>query len=184
MFSSLCKSWTGRKLTSFQNKIWPIANYVQTQTSVIFSNISMIIYVLWIYDYTIFCVIFFIHLKPRVESFWGVLSCCLTPSILFNFRYKKIKTYMANFIYICWRGPTTVVHRNENVLKSIFKRGYEEIRDRKLLGILKKDRTWLKYELHCNIKTQAPLFFKNNLTFVIQILINVFPRIVFVFFCT
>jgi hypothetical protein len=39
---------------------------------------------------------FFIHLKPRVESFWGVLSCCLTPSILFNFRYKKIKTYMAN----------------------------------------------------------------------------------------
>jgi hypothetical protein len=29
------------------------------------------------------------------------------------------------------------------VLKSIFKRGYEEIRDRKLLGILKKDRTWL-----------------------------------------
>jgi hypothetical protein len=68
------------------------------------------------------------------------------------------------------------------VLKSIFKRGYEEIRDRKLLGILKKDRTWLKYELHCNIKTQAPLFFKNNLTFVIQMLINVFPRIVFVFF--
>ena len=38
----------------------------------------------------------FIHLKPRVESFGGVLSCCLTPSILFNFRYKKIKTYMAN----------------------------------------------------------------------------------------
>jgi hypothetical protein len=41
----------------------------------------------------IFCAIFFIHLKPRIESFWGVLSCCLTPSILFNFRYKKIKTY-------------------------------------------------------------------------------------------
>ena len=69
---------------------------------------------------------------------------------------------------------------NESVLKSIFKRGYEEIWDRKLLGILKKDWTWLKYELHCNVKTQAPLFFKNNLTFVIQILINVFPRIVFV----
>ena len=34
---------------------------------------------------------FFIHLKPMVESF-----CCLTPSILFNFRYEKIKTYMAN----------------------------------------------------------------------------------------
>jgi hypothetical protein len=41
----------------------------------------------------IFCAIFFIHLKPRVESFWGVLSWCLTPPILFNFRYKKIKTY-------------------------------------------------------------------------------------------
>ena len=40
---------------------------------------------------------FFIHLKPRVESFWGVLSCCLTPSILFNFRYKKIKTYGSHF---------------------------------------------------------------------------------------
>ena len=58
------------------------------------------------------------------------------------------------------------------VLKNIFKRGYEEIRDRKLLKILKKDRTWLKYELHCNVKTPAPLFFKNNLTFVIQMLIN------------
>jgi hypothetical protein len=31
--------------------------------------------------------------------------------------------------------------------------GYEEIRDRKLLEILKKDRKWLKYELHCNVKT-------------------------------
>ena len=132
---------------------------------------------------------FFIHLKPRVESFWGILSCCLTPSILFNFRYtvKKIKTYMANlFTYFSWRGPTAVVHRNESVLKSIFKRGYEEIRDRKLLGILKKDRTWLKYELYCNVKMPAPLFFQNNLTFVIQMLINVFPRIVFdrTFFCT
>jgi hypothetical protein len=47
---------------------------------------------------------------------------------------------------------------------------------------LKKDRTWLKYELHCNVKTPAPLFFQNNLTFVIQMLINVFPRIVFVLF--
>jgi hypothetical protein len=25
--------------------------------------------------------------------FWGVLSCCLTPSILFNFQYKRIKNY-------------------------------------------------------------------------------------------
>jgi hypothetical protein len=43
-------------------------------------------------------------------------------------------------------GPTAVVHRNESVLKNIFKRGYEEIRDRKLLEIWKKDQTWLKYE--------------------------------------
>ena len=123
---------------------------------------------------------FFIHLKPRVESFWGVLSCCLTPSILFNFQYKKIKTYMANlFTYFSWRGLTAVVHRNESVLKNIFKRGYEEIRDRKLLGILKKHRTWLKHELHCIVKRVATLFFQNNLTFVIQMLINVFPWIVF-----
>ena len=51
----------------------------------------------------------------------------------------------------------------ESVMKNIFKRGYEEIRDRKLLEILKKDRTWLN--LHCNGKTPAPLFFQNNLTF-------------------
>ena len=63
--------------------------------------------------------------------------------------------------------------------KNIFKRGYEEIRDRKLLEILKKDWTWLNYELHCNVKMPAPLFFQNNLTFMIQMLINVFPRIVF-----
>ena len=75
---------------------------------------------------------------------------------------------------------TAVVHRNESVLKNIFERGYKEIRDRKLLEILKKDRTWLKYELYCNVKTPAPLFYQNNLTFVIQMLINVFPRIVFV----
>jgi hypothetical protein len=123
--------------------------------------------------YEYICAIFFIHLKPRVESFWGVLSCCLTPSILFNFRYKKNKNLFTG-------GPTAVVHRNESVLKNIFKRGYEEIRDRKLLEILKKDRIWLKYELHCNVKTPAPLFIQNNLTFVIQMLINVFPRIVFV----
>ena len=124
--------------------------------------------------YEYICAIFFIHLKPRVESFWGgVLSCCLTPSILFNFRYKKNKNLFTG-------GPTAVVHRNESVLKNIFKRGYEEIRDRKLLEILKKDRIWLKYELHCNVKMPAPLFIQNNLTFVIQMLINVFPRIVFV----
>jgi hypothetical protein len=44
--------------------------------------------------------------------------------------------------------------------KNIFKWGYEEIRDRKLVEILKKDRTWLKYELHCNVKAPAPLFSK------------------------
>jgi hypothetical protein len=38
-------------------------------------------------------------------------------------------------------------------------RGYEDIRDRKLLEILKKDRTWLKYELHCNVKMPGPTFF-------------------------
>jgi hypothetical protein len=38
------------------------------------------------------------------------------------------------------------------VLKNIFKRGYEEIRDRKLVEILKKDWTWLIYKLHCNVK--------------------------------
>jgi hypothetical protein len=59
------------------------------------------------------------------------------------------------------------------------KRFAEEIKERKLLEILKKDWTWLIYELHCNVKTPAPLFFQNNLTFVIQMLINVFPRIVF-----
>jgi hypothetical protein len=30
----------------------------------------------------------------------------------------------------------------------------------KLLEILKRDRTWLKYELHCKVKTPAPLFSK------------------------
>jgi hypothetical protein len=45
--------------------------------------------------------------------------------------------------------------------------------DRKLLEILKKDRTWLKYELQCNVKTPAPLFPQNNLTFVIQMLIKI-----------
>ena len=55
---------------------------------------------------------------------------------------------MANLFTYFDRGPTAVVHRNESVLKNIFKRGYEEM-DRKLLEILKKDRTWLKYELHC-----------------------------------
>jgi hypothetical protein len=43
LMSSLCKTRTGTKLTSFQNKNLPITNYVQTQTSVMFSNISMII---------------------------------------------------------------------------------------------------------------------------------------------
>jgi hypothetical protein len=74
-----------------------------------------------------------------------------------------------------------------NLQSSIFNKIYNINRSiqlylnkKKLLEILKKDRTWLKYELHCNVKTPAPLFFPNNFTFVIQMLINVFPRIVFV----
>jgi hypothetical protein len=35
-------------------------------------------------------------------------------------------------------------------------------------------------QIRIHVKTPAPLFFQNNLTFVIQLLINVFPRIVFV----
>ena len=100
--------------------------------------------------------------------------------------YKNKNRLWLIYLHIL-TGPTAVVHRNESVLKNIFKRGYKEIRDRKLLEILKKDRTWLKKELHCNVKTPAPLFFQNNLNFVIQMLINVFPRIIFcsnIFFCT
>jgi hypothetical protein len=106
-------------------------------------------------DYTKLClnIICNRNLKPRVESFWGVLSCCLTPSILFNFRYKKIKTYGSHFDGALPRLFTEM----KMSWKNIFKRGYEEIRDRKLLEILKKDRTWLKYELYCNVKTPAPL---------------------------
>ena len=54
----------------------------------------------------------------RQDTVVNWLSCCLTPSILFNFRYKKIKTYMANlFTYfdgalpqlfiemkVCWKA--------------------------------------------------------------------------------
>jgi hypothetical protein len=40
---------------------------------------------------------------------------------------------MANLFTYVDGGPTAVVHRNESVMKNIFKRGYEEIRDRKLL---------------------------------------------------
>jgi hypothetical protein len=43
---------------------------------------------------------------------------------------------------------------------------------------------WIKksHKILCshNVKTPAPPFFQNNLTFVIQMLINVFPPIVFV----
>jgi hypothetical protein len=59
------------------------------------------------------------------------------------------------------------VHRNESVLKNIFKRGYEEIRDRKLLEILKKDRTWLKYELHCKILCSHTFIIHNDHTYII-----------------
>jgi hypothetical protein len=52
-----------------------------------------------------------------------------------------------------------VVHRNESVLKNIFKRGYEEIRDRKLLKIWKKNQTWLKYEY---MSKRRPHFFSKT----------------------
>jgi hypothetical protein len=63
----------------FKIKKWQITNYVQTQFSVICSNISMII---MYYEYmtTQYFVRFFYPLKPRVESFWGVLSCCFNNS--------------------------------------------------------------------------------------------------------
>ena len=107
----------------------------------------------------------------HVEPFWGVLPCCLTLSILFNFRYKKNKNLWLIYLHIL-TGPRGCSQKWK-CAENIFKRGYEEIRDRKLLDILKKDRKWLKYELHCNVKTPAPLFFQNNLTFVIEMLINV-----------
>ena len=66
---------------------------------------------------------------------------------------------MAN-LFTYFDGALPRLFTEMKVLKNIFKRGYEEIRDRKLLEILKKDRTWLKYELHCNVKTPAHLFSK------------------------
>jgi hypothetical protein len=50
-----------------------------------------------------------------------------------------------------------VVHRNESVLKNIFKRGYEEIRDRKLLEIWKMDPDMA--QIRINVKTLGPHFF-------------------------
>jgi uncharacterized protein YutE (UPF0331/DUF86 family) len=51
---------------------------------------------------------------------------------------------MAN-LFTYFDGALPQLFTEMSVLKNIFKRGYEEIRDRKLLEILKKDRTWLKY---------------------------------------
>jgi hypothetical protein len=56
------------------------------------SAIDVIINFIMYYEYMTtqyFVRFFFIHLKSRVESFWGVLSWCLTPSILFNFRFDN-----------------------------------------------------------------------------------------------
>ena len=62
LLSLYSREWINKNLLFKKKSLfyckWLITNYVQTQTSVIFSNISMIIYVLWIYDYTIFCAIF------------------------------------------------------------------------------------------------------------------------------
>jgi hypothetical protein len=57
-------------------------------------------------------------------------------------------------------GPYPVVDRNESVWKNIFKKGYEEIRDRNLLEIWKKDRTWLKYEYmsKCQLKQKQNIY--------------------------
>jgi hypothetical protein len=45
------------------------------------------------------------------------------------------------------RGISHQLGRDESVLKNIFKSGYEEIRDRKLLEILKKERTLLQIRI-------------------------------------
>jgi hypothetical protein len=64
---------------------------------------------------------------------------------LFNFWYEK-NTNLGLIYFNILTGPYPVGHRNENEWKNIRKtkkRGNEEIRDRKLLEIWEKDRTWL-----------------------------------------
>jgi hypothetical protein len=61
------------------------------------SNISMII----MHYYTIILCDFFYPFKTQGRIILGrtSTSCCLTPFILFNFRYKKIKTYVQSSIF-------------------------------------------------------------------------------------
>jgi hypothetical protein len=70
--------------------------YVQTHSSVIFSNISMII---MYYEYMTkqyFVRFFFIHLKPTVESFYFEMM-----SALFQFKfYTRMKRYWGEIIFI------------------------------------------------------------------------------------
>jgi hypothetical protein len=47
----------------------------------------------------------FIHLKPRFDSFWGVLSCCLTPSILYFLFWNDVSLV-----------PVRVLHKDEKIL--------------------------------------------------------------------
>jgi hypothetical protein len=84
---------------------------------------------------------------------------------------KKSHKILCSHIFIIHNDHTyitedytksAVVYRNESVLKNIFKKGYEEIRDRKLLEILKKDRTWLKYELHWHKILCSHIFIIHN----------------------
>ena len=52
---------------------------------------------------------------------------------------------MAN-LFKYFDGALPRLFTEMSVLKNIFKGGYEEIRDKKLLEIWKKDQKWLKYE--------------------------------------
>jgi hypothetical protein len=75
-----------------------------------------------------------------MKRYWG--ENIYLPHVQTAIYDSKVKLFLKHLwpIYLhILTGP---------VLKNIFKRGYEEIRDRKLLEILKKDRTWLKHELH------------------------------------
>jgi hypothetical protein len=111
-----------------------------------------------------------LHLKPRSESFWGVLSCCLTLSILFNFRSKKIKTY-GYFIYVSF-VPVRVLHKDEKILgrKHIYlPHAQTAIYDSKVNLLLKQGinipSTWSEQSWHhFKIKNdRLQIMFKHNL---------------------
>jgi hypothetical protein len=140
---------------------------------------------------------FFIHLPCNTQ---GRVILGRTVLYCLTFGIKKIKTY-GQFILIFWRGPSRWVTEMKVSGGTLTKREYEEIRDSKLLEILKRDRTLDMVQVRIHVKT-SPLFSKINhnqntpiygtciyyLIFVIQMFINVFLRFVFVriffFFCT